>query len=239
MAAIEGASSEYDRVAEVYAQLRESQMLGHEMDWLEKGHSQPRVILDAGCGPGRDLRSLRRRGNFVIGLDLSEKMLSIASENNSDLIGRDQIGLVRGDLSRIPLNDSSIDAIWCSTVLPHFSATILTVVFKEFWRILREDGMLVCSVKLGIGEGYEAEEQLDNALRYMRYWDLDAFEKLALQLGFIRTDLHLWNERLRFPEVGRDIEFASLALKLTNEQRGIDQANIASRHCSRRCDSRG
>ena len=68
-----------------------------EVDFIEGeiGHDQSKRILDVGCGNGRHTLELARRGYAVVGIDLSESMLSqgrqIAKfENlNVDLIQRD------------------------------------------------------------------------------------------------------------------------------------------------------
>lgn len=49
-----------------------------EVDWLFKQLGQPRSVLEPGCGSGRMLDSLARRGIEAVGIDLSAQMLALA-----------------------------------------------------------------------------------------------------------------------------------------------------------------
>lgn len=58
-------------------------------------------VLDLACGAGRYLTELERRGAMPVGLDLSATLLAQARALN--------LPLVRADMRRIPLADSSVD----------------------------------------------------------------------------------------------------------------------------------
>ena len=92
------------------------------------------TVLDAGCGTGRYSRVLEQSGaSRVIGLDLSEAMLSRAVRGSR----------VRGDLRQIPLASASVDLVVSGLALSDV-ADLISVV-KEWGRVLKGGGILVCS----------------------------------------------------------------------------------------------
>jgi len=65
-------------------------------------------ILDLGCGDGRHLESMRRRGLAVTGLDLSAALLQRARER---MAAGPRASLTRGDMRRLPYADGSFAAV--------------------------------------------------------------------------------------------------------------------------------
>jgi ubiquinone/menaquinone biosynthesis C-methylase UbiE len=101
------------------------------------GHSVTR-ILDLGCGTGRFSEALAARFNAeVVGLDPSLKMLHLAREKQRD--GRVQYQ--HGHAETIPLPSASVDLIFMSMSLHHFSDPIGAA--RECRRILRPNGRVV------------------------------------------------------------------------------------------------
>ncbi len=73
-------------------------------------------VLDAGCGPGVDLETLRAAvgpEGLVVGLDRDESMLNRASGLASDG------AFVAGDLLALPVTDSHFDRVLADRVLQH------------------------------------------------------------------------------------------------------------------------
>ena len=96
-------------------------------------------ILDAGCGTGAHLDSMRRAGADPIGIDFSSGMLHMAQRR---LPG---VPLFVADLQQpFPFADASFDAALCALVgehLPDIGAVLL-----QLRRVLRPGGRLVFSV---------------------------------------------------------------------------------------------
>jgi len=141
----------YDRSAEWYAArthgFLESSRLKDEIDCLVK-HSSG-VILDAGCGTGRDSTymagPLKRR---VIALDASGPMLAKVADAQ-------RLERVLASVCDIPLSDESVGAVWCSAVLVHLDAVYARQALREFWRVLAPGGLARISVKEGRGHTRE------------------------------------------------------------------------------------
>jgi SAM-dependent methyltransferase len=60
-------------------------------------------ILDVGCGQGRQLEILRRRGFRAAGVDLSAELLRDAAEK--------KLAVVRGDMRRLPFRSAGFDLV--------------------------------------------------------------------------------------------------------------------------------
>src|SRR5688500_14374721 len=103
---------------------------------LEPGMS----ILDAGCGSGSYLASIRDRigtNGYLIGLDLSG--VNVAHALN---IGAAPDGMVAGSVTMLPFCDRSLDAIWCANTLQYFVDRELPAVLEEFRRVVRPGGIV-------------------------------------------------------------------------------------------------
>ncbi len=97
------------------------------------------LILDAGCGTGRNLRPILLAGATAIGIDFSHRMLRVARrqlENPSVALGDLQ--------SSLPFPAGTFDAVLCALIGEHLSE--LHVVLDEFYRVLKLGGRLVFSV---------------------------------------------------------------------------------------------
>ncbi|QRP43839.1 GrpB family protein [Amycolatopsis sp. FDAARGOS 1241] len=97
-------------------------------------------VLDAGCAAGHLSALLAARGADVLGLDVSQGLISLA---------RKEFGAVAefevADLAQpLSLEDSSVDVVTASLVL-HYLADFGPAL-REFHRVLRPGGLLVFSV---------------------------------------------------------------------------------------------
>lgn len=95
------------------------------------------AALDAACGTGRYAAHLQQLGHRVIGVDVSREMLTVARRRLPD------VDLREGTLDRLPLDDSSVDAVVCALALSYVKD--LRPVLAEFARVLRPGGHLVIS----------------------------------------------------------------------------------------------
>jgi ubiquinone/menaquinone biosynthesis C-methylase UbiE len=93
-------------------------------------------VLDLGCGAGRFLGALREAGADPVGVELAEGALERARRN---VPGAELHLLAPG--GEIPLEDASVDLVWCSEVLEHVPDT--AGVLSEARRVLRTGGRLL------------------------------------------------------------------------------------------------
>lgn len=106
------------------------------------------VLLDIGCGEGRHVIHACLEHNILgIGVDMSARDLTTARERFLPFVGYNassQFSLQRGDATRLPFADHSIDKIICSEVLEHIEN--YQAVLSEIKRVLKPGGLLAVSV---------------------------------------------------------------------------------------------
>ena len=104
------------------------------------GYHDNEVVLDYGCGPGNDLVGFLVHGKAskVIGMDISEKALNFASQR----LAAHKVDPARVELictsdsnNTLPIDDRSIDLIYCLGVLHHASKP--EALLGEFHRVLK------------------------------------------------------------------------------------------------------
>jgi ubiquinone/menaquinone biosynthesis C-methylase UbiE len=102
--------------------------------WLARAVSaDARIVLDLACGSGAMSRELASSTRMVVGLDLSEHELAVAS-------GRGPGPWVRGDGLALPFADESVDAVTSSIGLAVI--TPMGRVIEETARVLRPGGVV-------------------------------------------------------------------------------------------------
>ena len=93
-------------------------------------------ILDAGCGSGRNMVELARRGE-VTGIELSPASVEVARQRN---VGE----VVQGSVAELPFDDDSFDFAVCLDVIEHLEDDLRTL--RELRRVIRSGGRLLVTV---------------------------------------------------------------------------------------------
>ena len=166
----------YDSNAETYTtRFQHVDLSEHRRRFLKRLPSPTGLLLDAGCGPGRDLRLFAQDGFRAIGLDRSAGLLGIARSAGHDV--------VEGDLRDIPFKSGSFAGVWACASLLHLSIAELASALAEFKRVLRPDGNLFASVRYGFG----VEERPDESghKRWFYLYSAPDIEQVLLQSGFV------------------------------------------------------
>lgn len=97
------------------------------------GPIREKKILDLGCGPGL-LSAPLHRENFLVGLDVSFKMLELAGTT---------LCPIQGEGENLPFQDSSFDAVLAIENLQHLEEPLFFL--KEMVRVTRAGGRLIIS----------------------------------------------------------------------------------------------
>jgi demethylmenaquinone methyltransferase / 2-methoxy-6-polyprenyl-1,4-benzoquinol methylase len=104
--------------------------------------NQPKLILDVATGTGDLAIALQKLNpNKVVGLDLSQQMLSIAEEKIKSLHLTQSIELIKGDGEQLPFADNSFDAVTVAFGVRNFEN--LEKGLKEIQRVLKPQGQFV------------------------------------------------------------------------------------------------
>jgi uncharacterized protein YbaR (Trm112 family)/SAM-dependent methyltransferase len=97
-------------------------------------HLDGRLVLDAGCGFGRDVVTGVERGAEVVGIDLSGAV-DVAFRNSQHL---DRAHVVQSNLYQPPFAPGTFDIVWSFGVLHHLSDP--RAGFRTIARLARADG---------------------------------------------------------------------------------------------------
>ncbi len=102
------------------------------------------LLLDLGCGEGRNTIYLSRIGFRAIGLDLSPQAIAVLSNNLFEEEVR-AFSIV-GDARALPFPDGCFDGILGHHIFDHLDADGFRVSLDEARRVLKPGGILLCTM---------------------------------------------------------------------------------------------
>lgn len=135
----------------------------------------PFTILDLGCGPGRDLAALTRRGHVAIGLDGTARFVAMARADTGCEVWHQ-------DFLALDLPPARFDGIFANACLFHVPSAALPRVLRDLHATLKPRGVLFSSNPRGAGEeGW-------NHGRYGVYHDLATWRRHLGNAGFAEIE---------------------------------------------------
>jgi SAM-dependent methyltransferase len=140
-------AADYDRVADEYTRHIFGELAGKPFDraLLDRFAAEVGMgrVCDVGCGPGHVSAYLHARGCDVFGVDLSTRMVELASTLNPGVEFR------VGDLRALPAAARSLAGAVCLYSLIHLAADELAPALAALHRTLRPGGQLLLAVHEG------------------------------------------------------------------------------------------
>ncbi len=138
----------FDTISENYDGMNRVISLGSDVTWRKKvikmaAAKNPSTILDIATGTG-DLAiqfAEKTTADKIIGLDLSDGMLSVARKKVLGKPIAKKIEFIQGDSEALPFEDNYFDAITVSFGIRNFEN--LEKGLSEILRVLRKDGIFV------------------------------------------------------------------------------------------------
>ena len=134
------------------------------------------AILDAGCGSGRDTLAFLSAGYQVDAFDASDEICRIASQKTGIPVSRQRFEKLEGQ--------ELYDGIWACASLLHVAAADLPDVLVRLYRLLKKQGIMYVSFKLGDGE-----RQKDG--RYFNDMREEVLCRLLCGAGFIVKETYI------------------------------------------------
>lgn len=132
----------------------------------------PFVLLDFGCGPGRDLATFARLGHVAIGLEGSPRLAAMAREHSGCDV------LEQNFLAGLELPAERFDGVFANAALFHVPTRALPRVLRQLHAALKPGGVLFSSNPRGDGqEGWSGD-------RYGVFHDLPGWRGYLLAAGF-------------------------------------------------------
>ncbi len=105
-------------------------------------------LLDFGCGVGRMTRGFSHAFQSCTGLDVSEKMISLAKAHNAD---RANCTFIASDAAKLPFESGTFDFVFTVLVLQHLPTkkAILEYV-AEFIRVVKDGGVISFQLPIAV-----------------------------------------------------------------------------------------
>ncbi|ATZ11077.1 malonyl-ACP O-methyltransferase BioC [Erwinia amylovora] len=156
-------------------------------------HARPGIalqVLDAGCGTGWFSRRWRADGHRVTALDLSEKMLQQARENQAADCYQS------GDIEALPFADARFDRCWSNLAVQWCSD--LSQALRELRRVTKPGGQVLFSTLTegSLNEVSAAWQYLGRSAPLNRFASLPVIEQAAAGMMLASYTL-----TLAFPDV--------------------------------------
>lgn len=175
----------YDRTAEDYDKIVNSFEILPQLELFSKMFSKGDRILDLGCGPGQHSKYFSDCGFDVSGIDLSEKMISIAKRKYSD------IDFQVMDIENLDFKNNTFDGIWASASILHIEKEKIPHTLLRLSNILKDNGIIYISLKLGFGAGIISDERYGGVQKFYSFFQKEEFVEMldANRLILQHTDV--------------------------------------------------
>lgn len=129
------------------------------------------VILDAGCGPGRDLDRFVKAGYTALGVDLNPDFVNAAAAYAPTVLA---------DLRDLPFEDHSFDGVWACASLVHLDEPDARTALAEIARVLVPGGRGYISIKHA---GHTGWTDTPHGRRYFEIWKPETFLAAVTDAG--------------------------------------------------------
>jgi len=147
------------------------------------------LVLDLGCGQGRDLETFFGLGiDNIVGVDFSIGQLKISQSRN---VAR----LVNSNFLNMPFRDNIFNGVWSCVTLVHLSPLDVSRVLGKVNKMLKKGGIFFISMQEGTGYKIVKREIYDSIPMIMYYYTPKSVKEMLEKGGFEILDFekfHVW-----------------------------------------------
>lgn len=136
------------------------------------------VMVDIGCGSGRDAQIFSEKGLKVLGVDFCSNLLEIARKT-APLA---QFQLL--DIEETSLPTATFDGAWASSSLSHISKTMFPQVLKNIYKSLKDKGYFYINMKKGSGEVLEPDARYGAFQKFWSFFEEEELKQLLEDAEF-------------------------------------------------------
>lgn len=136
------------------------------------------LVLDIGCGSGVAARNLEERGLSITGIDLSTKLIDASRIESPNSFFYEM------DMRKLTFRSEYFDGIWQMASLLHLEKKDVPLSLNQSNSILKENGIIYASVKMGKGEGLEKDSRYNDELKYYAYYEPEEIQELLENANF-------------------------------------------------------
>lgn len=165
------------------------------------------LVLDLGCGTGRNSNYLAERGNEVVGLDIAANALKIASERAEKAGLEEQTKYLEKSMgSVLPFPDNHFDLILDITASNSLKSSEREIYLKESSRVLKPGGFMILRALCKDGD-----QNAQKLLKTNPGGELDTYYLKELKLMervFSEVDLkNLYGRYFNFDKLVKDLGY--------------------------------
>ncbi len=130
--------------------------------WLLERISDDKKFLDYCCGEGQFSLFLAKNGANVIGIDISDTSIRIATDGATAQGLKDKANFLIMDGENLKFDDNTFDVVVCSGVLHHLD---INKAYPELARVLKLNGEIICNEPLAYNPIFQLYRKLTPHLR--------------------------------------------------------------------------
>jgi SAM-dependent methyltransferase len=163
----------YSKYAEEYTARTKDGHQNYLQDFIDEFISSlsGKVVIDLGCGPGRDLAYFKKCGLLSNGIDCSEKMVEMCLNRG--------LPAIKTDFLNFSMEDHSVDGLWAYTSHTIIPKDIFKNLMEKYKRILKKDtGILALGMIEGQFEGWKKDHKYEGNKRFVSRYSTAELESV-------------------------------------------------------------
>jgi len=170
----------YDEYAEKYSRFHFKESFENRLETFIKLLPDKKMVLDVGCGCGRDTKYLIEHGVNTISIDLSKGITEQARKYVP------KATFLQMDMRKLEFEDLLFSGFLAMASVFHIPKRQMPDLLTEFRRVLKNNGLLYISVMVGVGEKMVEKSVAVNGMgpRFFAFYNMEELRDLLAQAGF-------------------------------------------------------